>query len=69
MLDHFSTGYDRASDGDQGIKLTADGFTFKFWTNEAVPSKDPMQMSGPLTLRFRTTANTLECISKSCPKK
>jgi hypothetical protein len=69
MLGHFSKGYDRGSDEDQGIKLTADGFTIKFRTNEAVPAKDPMQMSGPLTLRFRTTTNTLECISKGCPKK
>ncbi|HEX9198558.1 MAG TPA: hypothetical protein VF865_03300 [Acidobacteriaceae bacterium] len=69
MLDHFSAGYDRNSEEDQGIKLAADGFTFKFWTNEAVPAKDPTQMSGPLTLRFRTTANTLKCVSKDCPKK
>jgi hypothetical protein len=68
-LGYFSAGYDRLSDENQKIKLTADGFTFKFLTNEAIPAKDPLQMSGPLTLRFRTTTNTLECISKSCPKE
>ncbi len=69
ILGHFSTGYDRNSDQTQRIKPTANGFTFKFWTNEAVPDNDPTQMSGPLTLRFRTTANTLECVSRGCPKK
>ena len=68
-LGHFSAGYDRGSDDPQGIKPTADGFTFQFWTNVAVPANDPTQMSGPLTLRFRTTSNTLECVSKDCPKK
>jgi hypothetical protein len=68
-LGHVSTGYDRASDEDQGIKPTADGFTFKFWTNEAATGKYPTEMSGPVTLEFRTTENILQCVSRNCPKK
>ena len=67
-LGHFSAGYDRGSDEEQVIKLTADGFTFKFWTNEAATGKDPTAMSGALTLKFRTTENILQCVSKDCPK-
>jgi hypothetical protein len=68
-LGHFTAGDDRASDNDSGIKPVSDGFTFKFWTNEAVTGKHPTSMSEPLTLRFRTTGNTLLCVSKDCPKQ
>jgi hypothetical protein len=65
-IGHFAAGYDRASDNEAHMAPTANGFTFKFWTNDAVPAKDPTQMSGPLTLRFTTSTGKLQCLSKAC---